>query len=82
MKLVLRFLGFLFAAGTILFVVGVAAAAGLLWHFSKDLPGLLTAAGLRASGDDPRARRPMDRWWPNMRASGASTFRSRRCPSW
>ncbi len=35
MKLLLRFLGFLFAAGTILFVVG---AAGLLWHFSKDLP--------------------------------------------
>jgi penicillin-binding protein 1A len=38
MKFVLRFFGFLFAAGTILFVVGVAAAAGLLWHFSKDLP--------------------------------------------
>src|SRR6202158_6006995 len=38
MKLILRFLGFLFAAGTILFVVGVAATAGLLWHFSKDLP--------------------------------------------
>jgi penicillin-binding protein 1A len=38
MRLVLRFFGFLFAAGTILFVVGVAAAAGLLWHFSKDLP--------------------------------------------
>jgi penicillin-binding protein 1A len=38
MKLFLRFLGFLFAAGTIVFVVGVAAAAGLLWHFSKDLP--------------------------------------------
>src|ERR671935_1261763 len=38
MKLVLRFLGFLFAAGTTLFIVGVAAAAGLLWHFSKDLP--------------------------------------------
>jgi penicillin-binding protein 1A len=38
MKLLLRFLGFLFAAGTIMFVVGVAAAAGLLWHFSKDLP--------------------------------------------
>jgi penicillin-binding protein 1A len=37
-KLVLRFLGFLFAAGTILFIVGVAATAGLLWHFSKDLP--------------------------------------------
>ena len=38
MKLFLRFLGFLFAAGTIVFVVGVAGAAGLLWHFSKDLP--------------------------------------------
>jgi penicillin-binding protein 1A len=38
MKLFLRFFGFLFAAGTILFVVGVAGAAGLLWHFSKDLP--------------------------------------------
>jgi penicillin-binding protein 1A len=38
MRLFLRFFGFLFAAGTLLFVVGVAAAAGLLWHFSKDLP--------------------------------------------
>src|SRR5262252_6977628 len=38
MKVLLRFVGFLFAAGTVLFVVGVAAAAGLLWHFSKDLP--------------------------------------------
>src|ERR1700741_5521729 len=38
MKHLLRFFGFLFAAGTILFVVGVAATAGLLWHFSKDLP--------------------------------------------
>ena len=38
MKFILRFFGFLFAAGTILFVVGVAAVAGLLWHFSKDLP--------------------------------------------
>ncbi|MEA2976168.1 MAG: penicillin-binding protein [Alphaproteobacteria bacterium] len=38
MKLTLRFLGFLFAGGTILFLVGVAAAAGLMWHFSKDLP--------------------------------------------
>src|SRR4029077_9394193 len=37
-KLLLRFLGFLFAVGTIFFVVGVAATAGLLWHFSKDLP--------------------------------------------
>ncbi|HEX5211580.1 MAG TPA: penicillin-binding protein 1A [Pseudolabrys sp.] len=38
MRLILRFFGFLFAAGTILFVVGVAATAGLLWHYSKDLP--------------------------------------------
>jgi penicillin-binding protein 1A len=38
MKLMLRFLGFLFAAGTILFIVGIAATAAMLWHFSKDLP--------------------------------------------
>ncbi|MFY9835067.1 MAG: penicillin-binding protein 1A [Xanthobacteraceae bacterium] len=38
MKFILRFFGFLFAVGTIVFVVGVAATAGLLWHFSKDLP--------------------------------------------
>jgi penicillin-binding protein 1A len=38
MRLMLRFFGLLFAAGTILFVVGVAAAAGLLWHYSKSLP--------------------------------------------
>ena len=38
MRLMLRFLGFVFAVGTTLFVVGVAAVAGLLWHYSKDLP--------------------------------------------
>src|SRR5215472_16973089 len=38
MKILLRFFGFLFAVGTIVFIVGVAAAAGLLWHYSKDLP--------------------------------------------
>ena len=38
MKLLLRFLGFLFAAGTIIFIAGIAAVAGLLWHYSKDLP--------------------------------------------
>src|SRR5690606_38611851 len=37
MKFMLRFFGFLFAAGTILFVVGVAAAAGLVWHFAHAL---------------------------------------------
>src|SRR3954451_17159966 len=38
MRLWLRFFGFLFAAGTIVFVVGIAGVAGLLWHYSKDLP--------------------------------------------
>jgi len=38
MKFLLRFLGFLFAAGTLVFVVGVAAVAGLLWLYSLDLP--------------------------------------------
>ena len=38
MRLLVRFLGFLFAAGTVVFLVGVAATAGLIWHFSKDLP--------------------------------------------
>src|SRR3954454_19914254 len=38
MRLLLRFLGFLFTVGTILSLVGVAAVMGLLWHFSKDLP--------------------------------------------
>src|ERR1051326_2937183 len=38
MKLLMRFFGFLFAAGTVVFLVGIAAAAALFWHFSKDLP--------------------------------------------
>ncbi|MDQ8729985.1 penicillin-binding protein 1A [Bradyrhizobium sp. LHD-71] len=38
MRLLLRFFGFLFAFGTILFLVGVGAVAGLVWHFSRDLP--------------------------------------------
>jgi len=38
MRLLLRFIGLLFAAGTIVFVVAVAGAAGLLWHYSKSLP--------------------------------------------
>src|SRR5512141_2773921 len=38
MRLLVRFLGFLFAAGTVVFLVAVAAVAGLIWHFSKDLP--------------------------------------------
>ncbi|MBV8509613.1 MAG: transglycosylase domain-containing protein, partial [Xanthobacteraceae bacterium] len=38
MRLLFRFFGFLFAAGTILFLVVVGATAGLLWHFSQGLP--------------------------------------------
>ncbi|MBS7545978.1 penicillin-binding protein 1A [Ancylobacter oerskovii] len=38
MRLLLRFLGFLFAIGTILFVVGGAVAAYFVWKYSQDLP--------------------------------------------
>ena len=38
MRLILRFFGFLFAFGTIVFLVGIGATAGLIWHFNKDLP--------------------------------------------
>src|SRR6478752_3054205 len=38
MKFLLRFMGWIFAGGTILFLVGVTAAAGLVWHFSRELP--------------------------------------------
>jgi len=34
----LRFFGFLFAVGSILFLVGIAGVAGMMWHYSKDLP--------------------------------------------
>jgi penicillin-binding protein 1A len=39
MRFLVRFVGFLFAAGTIVFLCGVAAVAGLIWHYSNDLPG-------------------------------------------
>src|SRR5437870_7862638 len=38
MRLLVRFFGFLFAAGTIVFLVGVAGVAAGIWYFSKDLP--------------------------------------------
>jgi penicillin-binding protein 1A len=38
MKLLLRFFGWIFAVGTVVFLVAVAGAAGMFWHFSKDLP--------------------------------------------
>jgi penicillin-binding protein 1A len=42
MRLLLRFFGFLFAAGTLVFLVAIGVAAGLLYHFSKDLPDYST----------------------------------------
>src|SRR5215468_7530359 len=38
MRLLIRFFGFLFAAGSLVFLVAVGAVSGLLYHFSKDLP--------------------------------------------
>jgi len=38
MRFLIRFLGFLFAAGSVVFLVAVAAVAGLVYHFSRDLP--------------------------------------------
>ncbi|MEH2555368.1 penicillin-binding protein 1A [Bradyrhizobium algeriense] len=38
MRFLVRFLGFLFTAGTVVFLVGVAGVAGAIWHFSRDLP--------------------------------------------
>jgi penicillin-binding protein 1A len=38
MRRLVRFLGFLFTVGTVVFLVGVAATAGMIWHYSKDLP--------------------------------------------
>src|ERR1043166_3613833 len=38
MKLLLRFLGWVFALGTVVFLVGAAGGAGMVLPFSKDLP--------------------------------------------
>jgi penicillin-binding protein 1A len=38
MRLLIRFLGFLFAAGTLFFLVGAGAIGGLAYVYSKDLP--------------------------------------------
>jgi penicillin-binding protein 1A len=38
MRLLIRFLGFLFAAGTLFFLVGAGAIGGLMYVYSKDLP--------------------------------------------
>ncbi|MDX7952015.1 penicillin-binding protein 1A [Lichenihabitans sp. Uapishka_5] len=38
MRLIARFLGFLFATGALIFVIGAGAAALAVWHFQQDLP--------------------------------------------
>ena len=38
MRGIARFLGFLFATGAIVFVVGAAAVAAVIWKFEQDLP--------------------------------------------
>src|SRR5213082_2980540 len=42
MALLVRFFGFLFTAGTSVFLVGVAGVAGGIWYFSRDLPDYST----------------------------------------
>jgi penicillin-binding protein 1A len=76
MKLLLRFLGFLFAAGTTIFLAGIGAAAVLLWHYSQDLPDYSQLQNyeppvmtrVHAADGSP--------------ASGAFTCRSRPCRKW
>jgi penicillin-binding protein 1A len=38
MRIILRFFGFLFSVGAILFLVGAGALAYFYWQYSKDLP--------------------------------------------
>jgi len=36
--MIFRFFGLLFAAGTLIFIAAVAAAFGVIWYYSRDLP--------------------------------------------
>jgi penicillin-binding protein 1A len=38
MRRIGRFFGFLFALGTIVFLIGAAVVGGLIWHYQQDLP--------------------------------------------
>ena len=38
MRMLARFLGFVFATATIVFLIGAVAGSGLIYYFSKDLP--------------------------------------------
>ncbi len=80
MKLLLRFCGFVFAAGTIMFLVGVGAR-GLLWHFSKDLPDYSQLQDYEPPVMT-RVHAGEARWWPNTPISGGSTFRFKPFRRW
>src|SRR5258708_9443729 len=38
MRWLVGFVGFFLTVGAVVFLVGVAAVAGLMWHYSRDLP--------------------------------------------
>ena len=42
MRHIARFLGFIFATGAIVFIVGACAAGLLVWKFERDLPDYTT----------------------------------------
>ena len=55
MRFLVRFLGFLFTAGTVVFLVGRGRRRGRDLVFLQGLARLFAASGLRAAGDDARA---------------------------
>jgi len=92
MRLLVRFMGFLFAAGTVVFLVGVGAVAGLIWHFSKDLPDysqlqdyeppvMTRVHAVDGSLLGEYAKRSTVRCSANTPKSGGCICRSRRCRS-
>jgi penicillin-binding protein 1A len=42
MRFLIRFFGFLFAFGSLIFLIAIGAISGLLYHFSQDLPDYST----------------------------------------
>jgi penicillin-binding protein 1A len=68
MRLLLRFLGFLFAVGAILFVCGAVGATWMIWQYQKDLPDYSALQDY----EPPVMTR--------VHATGGSIFRFRQCP--
>ncbi len=67
MKLLLRFAGFLFAAGTIVFLVGIGATAGLIWHFPR-ICRIIRSCRITNRRWSPAFMPRMARWLPNTHA--------------